>query len=110
MVSTIKFTYEDKGYVLEFTRSSIKYMESKGFVAEDVLAKPMLMLPELFAGSFVANHRFVSRKLIDKIYSQFDDKGELLNALCAMYAEVIEEFVNDLERKNNGLSWERSQK
>ncbi|MEG0751920.1 MAG: DUF5055 domain-containing protein [Oscillospiraceae bacterium] len=109
MSSKITFTYKDKPYALEFTRNSIKQMESKGFVAEDVISKPMLLLPELFAGSFIANHRFVSRKIIDEIYSQFDDKGELLGELCAMFAEVVEEFVNDLERKNNGLSWERTQ-
>lgn len=108
MTRRINFVYKDKKYCLEFTRSTIKAMEQKGFVVADVLSKPMSLLPELFAGAFLAHHRFTRRKEIDEIYEQFDDKGELLNALAEMYSLVLDEFVDELENPGNGLKWERS--
>lgn len=108
MANRIKFVYDEKPYVLEFTRNSVKEMERKGFRAAEVIEKPMSLLPELFAGAFIANHPFVRRKLIDEIYNAFDDKGELLNALCEMYRLILEDYVAELEKKSgNGLKWER---
>ena len=63
MANKITFTYGGKVYVLEYTRKSVEEMERRGFVAEDVLTKPLTVLPELFAGAFIANHRFTKRKL-----------------------------------------------
>lgn len=108
MTRRISFVYKDKKYVLEYTRSSIKEMERRGFVIEEVLKKPLSMLPDMFAGAFIANHRFIRRKEIDEIYEQFDNKDELVNALAEMYNLVIEEFIEELEKKGNGLKWERS--
>lgn len=59
MVRKISFVYKDKKYVLEYTLSSVKEMERKGFVVAEVLDKPIYMLPDMFAGAFIANHRFV---------------------------------------------------
>lgn len=109
MTTKIKFQYKDKAYVLEYTKSSVKEMERRGFVAEDVLKKPMTLLPEMFAGAFIANHRFTRHKDIMEIYSKFDNKAELLNALAEMYSIVLDEFVEELEGTHNGLAWERSE-
>lgn len=108
MTKKINFVYNGKNYCLEFTRSSVKMMEKRGFVVGDVLSKPISMLPELFAGAFLANHPFTRRKEIDEIYDKFDDKGELVNALAEMYSLVIDDFANELETSGNGLKWERS--
>lgn len=107
MANKITFTYEGKKYVLEYTRRSVEEMERRGFVAEDVLTKPLTVLPALFAGAFIANHRFTKRKLIDEIFSQIDDKGGLVNTLAEMYSLVIEEFAEELEKKNKDVTWER---
>lgn len=107
MTKRIKFTYGDKKYVLEFTRQSVEEMERRGFIAEEVLTKPLTVLPTLFAGAFIANHRFTKRKLINEIFSQIDDKGELVNTLAEMYSLVIDEFVDELEKSNKNLTWER---
>lgn len=108
MTRRISFVYKDKKYVLEYTKSSIKEMERRGFVIEEVLKKPLSMLPDMFAGAFIANHRFTRRKEIDEIYEQFDNKDELVNALAEMYSLVIDEFIEELEKAGNGLKWERS--
>lgn len=107
MTEKIKFKYGGKEYVLEFTRQSVEEMERRGFVAEEVLTKPLTVLPTLFAGAFIANHRFTKRKVINEIFEQIDDKGGLLDALAEMYSLVIDEFTEELEKKNKNLTWER---
>lgn len=107
MTNKITFAYKGKPYVLEYTRDSVKEMELRGFVAEDVLKKPFTVLPTLFAGAFIANHRFTKRKLIDEIFSKMDDKGALVNTLAEMYSLVIDEFVDELEKRNKELTWKR---
>lgn len=107
MTTKIKFTYGGKQYILEFTKNSVKEMERRGFVASEVLEKPLTVLPDMFAGAFIANHRFTKRKVIDEIFSQIDDKAELLDSLAEMYSLVIDEFVDELEKRNKNLSWER---
>ncbi|MCH4153356.1 MAG: DUF5055 domain-containing protein [Mageeibacillus sp.] len=107
MTSKIKFTYGGKQYILEFTRNSVKELEKRGFVASEVLEKPLTVLPDMFAGAFIANHRFTKRKVIDEIFAKIDNKEELVNTLAEMYSLVIDEFVDELEKRNKDLSWER---
>lgn len=107
MNNKITFTHEGKNYVLEFTKNSVKEMEMRGFIASEVIEKPLTVLPSMFAGAFIANHRFTKRKVIDKIFSKIDDKAELINSLAEMYSLVIDEFVDELEKAQNGLPWKR---
>lgn len=107
MANKITFTYEGKEYVLEYTRKSVEEMERRGFVAEDVLTKPLTVLPDLFAGAFIVNHRFTKRKLINEIFSKIDDKGGLVNTLAEMYSLVIDEFVEELEKRNKDVTWKQ---
>ena len=68
-------------YTLEYTRKTVEAMEKNGFVAADVERKPMTLLPALFAGAFLAHHRFVKRDVIDSIYARMNHKDELIAAL-----------------------------
>ena len=52
MAKQIKFEYKGKDYCLEYTRETVKQMERDGFKTENLLSKPMLTLPLLFAGAF----------------------------------------------------------
>ena len=67
---TIKDPVSGENYTLEYTRKSVEIMEKQGFVAEEVDRKPMTMLPALFAGAFIARHRFVKKEVIDRIYAR----------------------------------------
>ena len=72
---TIPDPISGKTYTLEYTRKSVEQMEKQGFIAEDVQKKPMTMLPALFAGAFLAHHRYVKQDVIDgkvKVPSYFD--------------------------------------
>ena len=108
MSKQLRFTYQDKEYVLEYTRRSVEAMEKKGFVAADIETKPVTVLPALFAGAFLANHRFVKQEVIDDIYSKMTNKQELIGKLAEMYNEPIMALVDEPEESEGNLDWTAS--
>ena len=108
MSKQLRFTYEDKEYVLEYTRKSVETMERQGFVAEDVRTKPMLTLPALFRGAFIAHHSTVSNEKIDKMYAKMTNKTDLIGKLSEMYNEPIMALVDEPEESEGNLSWTAS--
>lgn len=105
---TIKDPVSGENYTLEYTRKSVEIMEKQGFVAEEVDRKPMTMLPALFAGAFIARHRFVKKEVIDRIYACLPRKDELIPKLVEMYNEPIltlmEEPASD-EGDEGNMEW-----
>ena len=108
MSKQLHFTYEGRDYTLEYTRKTVEMMESRGFVAEDVKTKPMTTLPALFAGAFLANHRFVKPEVIDSIYAKMPNKGELIGKLAEMYNEPIMPLMEEPEESEGNLTWTTS--
>lgn len=105
MAKTITFNFEGKEYTLEFTRSTIKTMERQGFVISDIATKPMTTLPVLFAGAFLAHHRFIKQEVIEKIFAKLTDKDLLVEKLAEMYNEPIEAMMEEPEEDEGNLSW-----
>lgn len=105
MSKQLKFTYQDKEYCLEYTRKSVTQMEKSGFVASDIETKPMTTLPTLFAGAFLANHRYVKQDVIDDIFSKMKNKGELIGKLAEMYNEPIMTLIDDPEEDEGNVDW-----
>ena len=105
MNKQLRFTYQDKEYVLEYTRKSVAEMERKGFVASDIDSKPVTVLPALFAGAFLANHRYVKQEVIDEIYSKLTNKAELISKLAEMYNEPIKALVDEPEESAGNVDW-----
>ena len=108
MAKQLRFTYQDKEYCLEYTRKSVETMERNGFVASDIKEKPMTTLPALFAGAFLANHRFVKQDVIDAIFAKMTNKGELIGKLAEMYNEPIMALVDEPEESEGNLDWTAS--
>lgn len=108
MAKQIKFTYEDKDYTLEYTRRTITEMERKGFDLQEVQNKPMTMLPAMFAGAFLAHHRFVKQDVIDEIYAKMTNKEELIGKLAEMYNEPILALVEDPKDSAGNVEWTAS--
>ena len=108
MAKQLRFTYEDKDYVLEFTRKSITEMERKGFVASNITDQPMTTLPALFEGAFLAHHRFEKKETINKIFSAMTNKEELIGKLAEMYNEPIEALIAEPEPSEGNVSWTAS--
>ena len=98
MAKQLRFTYQNKEYVLEYTRRSVEAMEKKGFV----------VLPALFAGAFLANHRFEKTEVIDAIYAKMTNKQELIGKLAEMYNEPIMALVDEPDESEGNVSWTAS--
>ena len=103
MAKQLTFTHNGKDYVLEFTRNTVRQMENSGFVANDIDIKPMTVLPALFAGAFIAHHRFEKPEVIDAIYSKLKDKHLLIEKLAEMYNEPISTLLEEPDEGN--LEW-----
>lgn len=108
MGKQLNFEHDNKKYTLEYTRESVKQMEREGFVAGDILEKPMLTLPKLFAGAFKAHHKFdTKQKQIDEIFELFTNKQALIEKLAEMYAEPLETLMDDDNiSEGNAIAWE----
>jgi len=105
MAKQITFEFEGKEYVLEFTRKSIETMEKQGFIASEIVEKPVSTLPELFAGAFLAHHRYVKREVIDKIFDKLTNKQELIGKLAEMYNEPIIALMNEPGEDEGNVKW-----
>jgi hypothetical protein len=108
MNKQLRFTYQDKEYCLEYTRATVTVMEKKGFVASDIETKPVTVLPALFAGAFLANHRYVKQDVIDEIYSKMTNKQELIGKLAEMYNEPIMALIDEPAESEGNLDWTAS--
>ena len=109
MAKTINFEYKGKEITLEFTRETVKKMESTGFRLEFATTRPVTFVDTLFAGAFLAHHKNMAgdSKLLESIFSQMSDREKLIDRLTDMYIEpmltLYEESVEESETGN--LKW-----
>ncbi|MGN0558376.1 MAG: DUF5055 domain-containing protein [Acutalibacteraceae bacterium] len=108
MAKTIEIEFEGVNYTLEFTRRSVDIMERRGFKISDIGSKPVSTLPQLFAGAFLAHHRFIKQDVIDKIFAKLKSKDELIGMLAEMYNEPIEAMMNEPQEADESLDWKKS--
>ena len=108
MGKQLSFTYQDKEYCLEYTRKSVEQMEKRGFVASDITTKPMTTLPALFAGAFIANHRFVKEEIVNEIFAKMKNKDNLIEKLAEMYNEPIMALVDEPVEAEGNVEWTSS--
>ena len=105
-MSKITITFDKTEYILEYNRQSVKTMEAQGFVLDELTSKPMTMIPMLFAGAFIKNHRGLKRAVIDDIFDHINDKTGLMEALMELYAETLSSLTNNAEAEGNA-TWAR---
>ena len=103
----IQLTYKDKEYTLEYDRKTVGDLENMGFSANQMVDKPAAMLPLLFKGAFIKNHRFLKEDIINDIFEHISDKQELIRTLGEMitetYTSLMESDESDTKEKN--ASW-----
>lgn len=101
MATKITVTYQNKEYVLEFSRTTAQAIEDQGFVLDQVGDKPAKMIPLLVYGAFMKNNRGIKRGLVDEIYQNLVNKvgkdGEdgFISVLAEMYAETVSTLTED---------------
>lgn len=105
MAKTIDFTYDGDEYKLEFTRKSVQALERTGFKISEVAEFPVTGFPNLFAAAFQANHRFLKRERIDKMFDATPNKNELMAKLIEMYNEPLEALLDDEEGAEKNAEW-----
>ena len=108
MSKQLSFNHKGTQYCLEYTRKSVEAMERNGFVATDIKEKPMTTLPALFAGAFLAHHRFVKQEVIDEIFAKMTNKSELIGKLAEMYNEPIMSLIDEPEENEGNVNWTAS--
>ena len=96
-MSKIVLTHNNKEYELEYSRATARTMESQGFDINEITSKPMTMIPLLFSGAFIKNHKGTKRSLMDEIYEEIGDKTSLIEALMEMYAETLGALTDNNE-------------
>lgn len=106
MAKKLNFEYNGKEYTLEYTRQTVREMERDGFKANDLIEKPMLTLPKLFAGAFKAHHKWGTKPAdIEAIYNALSNKDALLEKLAEMYNEPMEAMLDEPD-EGNAIAWE----
>lgn len=105
MGKTIKFTYDNRDYVLEYTKRTIKRMEEDGFNYQEIETKPATMLPKLVKGAFLAHQRWITDDAVEDILTVLKDKNGLYEALSDMYAEQMRYLVEDPEDEEKNVEW-----
>ena len=112
MSTKITITYQNKDYVLEFSRNTAKQIEDQGFVLDQLGDKPATMIPLLVYGAFMKNNRGIKRSLVDEIYANVvnkvgtDDADGFINVLGEMYAETVSSLVgDDSVEEGNAATW-----
>lgn len=107
MAKQIVIDYQDKEYVLEFTRKTVQMMERGGFSLEELDAKPMTMILTLFTGAFAANHSNIKRAKVEEIYDTLAQKQELLTVLVEMYNETLETLMgnDEADGDSKNVTW-----
>ena len=99
MAKTITLAYEDKEYILEFSRETITMMEKSGFDLGKINNKPLSVIKDLFAGSFKKNHSSVTSRKIDEIYKCVGDLDGITERLVEMYNEAITSLEDEDSKK-----------
>ena len=103
-MSKITMKYSGKEYTLEYKRQSVRLMESQGFAADELTKQPVTMIPLLFQGAFMKNHKGLKRATIDEIYDGVAEKSALIAALAEMYSETVGALISDREDEGN-VTW-----
>lgn len=105
MAKQICFKYKGVDYTLEFTRRTVETLETRGFALRNIADKPMTTLPTLFAGAFLAHHRFTKQETIDEIFASMRNRDQLIDKLAEMYREPIDALMDEPEESEGNVDW-----
>lgn len=112
MSTKVTITYQNKDYVLEFSRTTAQQIEEQGFVLDQVGDKPAKMIPLLVYGAFMKNNRGIKRNLVDEIYANLinkvgkDNEDGFISVLAEMYAETVSTLTDEnAVDEGNAATW-----
>ena len=109
MASTkIKITYQDRDYVLEYTRDSARRVENAGFSAEKLSDERLTMIPLLWHGAFLEHHPKVKDKIVNEIWDKFlNNKEKLVETLLRMFNDARDTLFDEPDEDDEkNVTWE----
>lgn len=106
MNTKVDLTYNGIKYTLEYSRMTIKIIESEGFELEKFSKQPMTMIDLAFRGAFYKNHRKISNSLVEEIYSQCPDKDGLIEKIVDMITECYSSLSEEPKDNGGNVTWE----
>lgn len=98
----VEFTYDGKRYSLGFNRKSAVAIERAGFVSDQIMDKPNIMIPLLVQGAFQMNHRHMRDDQIDKIFDNLADKDGFVMALLKEYQKTYTTLLGKSDDTEEG--------
>ena len=112
MSTKITVTYQNKDYILEYSRATAKQIEDSGFILDQLGDKPATMIPLLVYGAFAKHNRGIKRALVDEIYENLigkvgkDGEEGFITVLAEMYSETVSTLVgDDPVDEGNAATW-----
>ena len=105
MAKTISFEFENTEYTLEYSRRTIKDMESEGFSISAMRDRPVTMYPLLFAGAFKCHHKGIKKDTVERIYKRMPNKEELAESLMTMYNAALDTLFEEPEENEKNVEW-----
>lgn len=100
-----KLHINDKDYLLEMNRNSVKWLEARGFSFTDFDKKPVTYYDLLWESLFQANHKDVNSSLAIKLLGSYEkEKGS------EMVGEVIKFAIGEYTAFMNALAGTNSEK
>lgn len=102
----INIEFEGTRYTLEFTRRSVEQLTRQGFDPHSLATAPILAIPQLVRGAFLAHHRQTTKETIDRIYASIPEKDKFIDALAEMYTEPVEALFDEPRETEGNATWE----
>lgn len=99
----LKLNINNKDYVLELNRDSIKWLEAVGFDLETFIKKPVTYREVLWQSLFLKNHREVNSNLAIKLMDSYaEEKGQaMVNKVVSFAYEEYSAFIDALTGTNS---------
>lgn len=96
VIPPIRITDNETGvtYELDFSRESVRYVETQGYKIEETFEYVNKNIPDLFYYAFRKNHRNVSREKVDKLRDK-------LGGLTPKLAERLVDLYMQATASNN---------
>ena len=102
----LKLKINDKDYLLEMNRNTIKWLEANGFSIADFELKPVTFYDLLWTSLFLANHKDVNPNLAMKLldtYSKEHNVASVIKFAVEEYSAFMNALADIDSEKNEEL-------
>ncbi len=96
----LKLKINDKDYLLEMNRNSIKWLEANGFSIIDFENKPVTYFDLIWNSLFIANHKDVNSNLAIKLMESYEKEHNVADVI-KFAVEEYSAFMNALADTNS---------